>query len=116
MASIKPLRMTRLPEAIAAPDTGTIFAPRIAYGVALGICAPETTMARTRMTAATNVLFMVTPSLLPAHETLPQQPVLVLQADVAPVDNHVLRVRRDLERIAVHDEEVGNLAFFEAAD
>src|SRR5687768_11836874 len=115
-ASMSPLRSTMLPEAISAPDTGTTFAPRIAYGVAAGPCALEATMARTRAAEAMNVFCIVPSSLLSAHETLPEQPVFVLEADVAPVDDHVLDVGRDLERIAVDDEEVGDLAFFEAAD
>src|SRR6188474_1049037 len=94
-ASISPLRSTMLPEASSAPTTGTIFAPRIAYGVAAGPCALEAAMARTRATDAMKVFFIVRP-LLPAHETLPEQPVLVLEADVASVDDHVLDVGREL--------------------
>src|SRR5687768_15037961 len=115
-ASIRPLRSTVLPVGVSGPATGTILAPRIAYGVTAGSCALEAAMVRTSVTAAMTVLFMVASSLLPAHETLPEQPVLVLEADVAPVDDHVLDVRRDLERIAVDDEKVGDLAFLEAAN
>src|SRR5262245_18153733 len=112
-ASISPLRMTMLPDEMSAPDTGTIFAPRIAYVGIDGPCALEAAMARTRAAAAMNVLFIGASPLLPAHELLPEQPVLVLETDVAAVDDHVLRVARDLKRVAVHDEQVGDLAFLE---
>src|SRR4051795_12589242 len=110
-ASMMPWRITTVPVSMVPLETVTIRAPRIAYtpGASADVAAANATAAPAAASTTRRTL-------RPPRVALVQRELLVVEAHVASIDDDVRDRGTHLERVAPADDEIGDLARFDAAD